>query len=151
MYFDVDHQIEIPESQLESAFASAAQEITRRRGRVIAMSRDILVFSATFLRIYGLPRLPLGVSHGVFQVMTRDGVCVIRSRISLLSLRVCITAIVALLLVSTLTPGAGAKAILWTVLLASIVVGGMIYAVAIAQTRKFFKKLLLRPDKSVGG
>ena len=154
MYFDIDCQIEISESRLEEAFASAAREISTRRGRVIAMSRDILVFSAPFWRVNGLlyffvQQLPIGVSHGVLQVIRKNGVCVVRSRISLLWLRICITTIVLLLMATAFKPTAGDKTIIWALLLTSIVVGVGIYAVAIVETRRYFNKLLLGKNKGV--
>ena len=148
MYFDVDHNLEISELRLEDAFASAAQEISERRGRVIAVSKDILVFSAPFWRVNGLlyffvRQLPIGVSHGVMQRIERNGVCMVRLRISLLWLRLCIAAIVLLLVPALLTPDAGDKTVLLSLLAVSVVGGGLIYMVAVVEARKYFTKILL--------
>lgn len=148
MYFDVDQQVEMPQGRFEDCFASAAREICTRNGRVIAVSRDILLFSAPFLRANGLlclfvKQLPLGVSHGVFQVMAKNSVCVVRYRVSLFWLRVCIAAILLVVMGSIVTPGASDKWIAWAFFLASIVLAGIIYAVCVVRTRRYFTKMLL--------
>lgn len=148
MYFDIDQILEIPENEVEYAIASMAQEILSRNGSVIALSSDILVFSAPFWRVNGLlylfvRQLPLGVSHGVIQVVKRQDVSEVRTRICLLWLRVCLSLLLVLLMVTALSPGAGNKTILWSAFIASVLAGGVIYAVAIAETRRYFTKMLL--------
>jgi len=131
MYFDIDHNLEIPEAELEHAFASMAQEILSRNGSVIALSSDILVFSAPFWRVNGLlywfvRQLPLGVSHGVIQVVKRQSVSEVRIRICLLWLRVCLSLLLLLLIAAALSPGTGNKAILWSAFIASVIAAGVI-------------------------
>ena len=145
MYFDVDDQVEITTS-CQDVFTLATHAILERRGSVIARSSDILVFAAPFCRIWGLPRLPLGVSHGIFQAIAKDGVYLVRLRVSLLWLRVCLTAMLTLLLAAVLIPGAGRQACLLTLLLATTVAGAAIYVAAVAEARRYFKGILLKSD-----
>lgn len=148
MYFDVTSRVEIPESHLERALATVAREISVRRGRILAMSKDIILFSAPFWRVNGVfyflvRQLPLGVSHGVFEVVRENGASLVRFRISLFWLRVCIAAIVLLLTTAVLSPSAGNRGTLLIVLLTSVVTASVIYIAAVVETRRYFKRMLL--------
>ncbi len=148
MYFDVDHQIEVAQSRVDEVFAGLTREIRLRRGRVIAVSNDILVFSAPFWRANGLlyffvRQLPIGVSHGILQIIMTNDTCVVRSRISLFWLRVCIAGIIVLSIAPMFAPGAGGTPVVWALLLTSITGSAIVYGAAVVETRRYFKKLLL--------
>jgi hypothetical protein len=148
MYFDLDHQVELS-AGADDPLARAAEEIRKRRGRIVAASPEILVFSAPFWRANGplyffVRQLPLGVSHGVLQVLARDtAVTVVRCRVSLLWLRVCVAALALLLVSAALRPSASERAILWLVLLIGLFAGAAIYAFALVEARRFFEQIIL--------
>ena len=156
MYFDIDCRVKVVDSELADSLALVAREISKRRGSVIALSTDVLVFSAPFWRVYGLlyfwvHQLPLGVSHGVLHVQREADHFIVRLRISLFWLRLCVTAIVLLLFYAVLNPSFGSQPVLWILLLAGIAVGSVVYAVAVLETRRFFTRLLLDGFRTASG
>ncbi len=150
MYFDVDSEVEIPESHAENVLTAAAREFSRRRGRVLAKTKDVLVFSAPFWWLrscYLVPQLPLGVSNGIIEVRRKDEACLVRFRVSFFWFRLNIV-VIALFAAYAVAPvavadmGGGNKGIWLTALVAVIAACPLGYWAAVVETRRFFKNML---------